>query len=89
MLDSTHKSSDNRGMNKLPLEKRVQILNMMVEGSSMRAISRVADVSINTVFGSAWHSTRFRSGHVVVANTKIACYRLGLHIFGRYSSDAD
>ena len=36
-------------MNKLPLEKRVQILNMMVEGSSMRAISRVADVSINTV----------------------------------------
>ena len=36
-------------MNKLPLDKRVQILNMMVEGSSMRAISRVADVSINTV----------------------------------------
>ena len=36
-------------MNKLPLEKRVLILNMMVEGSSMRAISRVADVSINTV----------------------------------------
>ena len=36
-------------MNKLPLEKRVQILSMMVEGSSMRAISRVADVSINTV----------------------------------------
>ena len=36
-------------MNKLPQEKRVQILNMMVEGSSMRAISRVADVSINTV----------------------------------------
>ena len=36
-------------MNKLPLEKRVLILNMMVEGSSMRAISGVADVSINTV----------------------------------------
>jgi IS1 family transposase len=36
-------------MNKLPLEKRVQILSMLVEGSSMRAISRVADVSINTV----------------------------------------
>ncbi len=36
-------------MNKLPLAKRVQILSMLVEGSSMRSISRVADVSINTV----------------------------------------
>jgi IS1 family transposase len=37
------------GMNKLPLETRVQILSMLVEGSSMRAVSRVAGVSINTV----------------------------------------
>jgi IS1 family transposase len=36
-------------MNKLPLEKRVQILSMLVEGSSMRSISRVVGVSINTV----------------------------------------
>lgn len=36
-------------MNKLPLAKRVQILSMLCEGSSMRSISRVADVSINTV----------------------------------------
>ncbi len=36
-------------MNKLPLAKRVLILSMLVEGSSMRSISRVADVSINTV----------------------------------------
>lgn len=36
-------------MNKLPLAKRVQILSMLVEGSSMRSVSRVADVSINTV----------------------------------------
>ncbi len=36
-------------MNKLPLHTRVQILNMLVEGSSMRSISRVAGVSINTV----------------------------------------
>ncbi len=38
-----------RGMNKLPSDKRVQILQMLCEGSSMRSISRVADVSINTV----------------------------------------
>lgn len=37
------------GMNKLPLAKRVQILAMLCEGSSMRSISRVVDVSINTV----------------------------------------
>jgi IS1 family transposase len=37
------------GMNKLPSEKRVQILSMLVEGMSMRAVSRIADVSINTV----------------------------------------
>ena len=36
-------------MNKLPIEKRVMILNMLVEGMSMRAISRTVGVSINTV----------------------------------------
>ena len=36
-------------MNKLPHAKRIQILAMLCEGSSMRSISRVADVSINTV----------------------------------------
>lgn len=36
-------------MNKLPLAKRTQILAMLVEGSSMRSISRVTGVSINTV----------------------------------------
>ena len=36
-------------MNKLPLAKRTQILAMLCEGSSMRSISRVCDVSINTV----------------------------------------
>src|SRR3984893_18669373 len=36
-------------MNKLPLAKRVQILSMLCEGSSMRAITRVTGVSLNTV----------------------------------------
>ncbi len=51
MIDAKHKSSYNVNMNKLPLAKRVQILSMLCEGSSMRSISRVADVSINTVSG--------------------------------------
>src|ERR1700693_4719723 len=50
MLDDKKKRSDNKGMNKLPLAKRVQILSMLVEGSSCRSISRVADVSLNTVY---------------------------------------
>ncbi len=36
-------------MNRLPIEKRVQILSLLVEGSSLRSVSRVCDVSINTV----------------------------------------
>jgi len=36
-------------MNKLPIAKKVQIINMLVEGMSLRAASRVADVSITTV----------------------------------------
>lgn len=36
-------------MNRLPTHKRVMILNMLIEGMSMRAISRTVGVSINTV----------------------------------------
>jgi IS1 family transposase len=36
-------------MNKLPTEKRIQILHALVEGNSLRATARLADVSFNTV----------------------------------------
>ena len=36
-------------MNRLSPEARAKILSMLVEGMSMRAVSRIADVSINTV----------------------------------------
>ena len=36
-------------MRQLPTGKRAQIIAMLVEGVSLRAISRIADVSINTV----------------------------------------
>lgn len=49
ILEDKHKCSYIRGMNKLPLHKRMQILAMLVEGSSMRSISRVVGCSINTV----------------------------------------
>jgi IS1 family transposase len=50
ILEAKHKSSYVSGMaNKLSLETRVRILGMLCEGQSMRAISRLCDVSINTV----------------------------------------
>jgi lambda repressor-like predicted transcriptional regulator len=36
-------------MNRLPNEKRAQIIGMSVEGMSMRAVSRLVGCSINTV----------------------------------------
>lgn len=36
-------------MNKLDIKTRITILNLLVEGSSMRSISRITGVSINTV----------------------------------------
>ena len=37
------------GMRKLAIKARVQILNLLCEGMSMRAVARIADVSFNTV----------------------------------------
>jgi IS1 family transposase len=36
-------------MNRLPLGRRAQIIGLLAEGNSLRAASRLADVSINTV----------------------------------------
>src|SRR3954467_13380557 len=36
-------------MNRLSIAERAKILGMLVEGNSLRSISRMADVSINTV----------------------------------------
>lgn len=67
-----------RRMNKLPLSKRVQILSMLCEGSSMRSVSRVAGVSINTVTKllidagnacAAFHDDRMRN----VKSKRIQC----------------
>lgn len=49
MLDISLGIDYTKTMNKLTTSKRVQILQMLCEGSSMRSISRIVDVSINTV----------------------------------------
>src|SRR5947208_7685276 len=78
MLDEKQRSAHMRGMNKLPLAKRAQILSMLCEGSSMRSISRVADVSINTVYKLLAEAgpvcTRFHDATVRgVASQRIQC----------------
>jgi len=49
MLDTQAKKIHSEGMNKLPSEKRRQILHLMVEGNSIRGIARLVDVSPVTV----------------------------------------
>ena len=49
MLDTQAIRLHSGGMNKLPAEKRRQILHLMVEGNSIRGIARLVDVSPVTV----------------------------------------
>lgn len=50
------------GMNKLSVVQRAQILTLLCEGSSMRSISRICDVSINTVSKLLVDAGRFCAG---------------------------
>jgi IS1 family transposase len=45
----TFASQTKKQMNKLPLEKRVQIVNLLVEGNSLRATSRITGASKVTI----------------------------------------
>jgi IS1 family transposase len=49
MLDRSSTITYLGPMNTLPLHKRKQIIQLLVEGNSLRSCSRIADVSINTV----------------------------------------
>ena len=61
-------------MNKLPLKTRAQIINLLVEGNSLRATSRITGCSINTVtkllvdVGKACQE--FHNNHVIAVNAK-------------------
>lgn len=61
-------------MNKLSREQRKTILSLLVEGSSMRSISRTVGVSINTVskllVDAGLASTEFHEQHVLEVDAK-------------------
>ena len=75
-------------MNKLPAAKRVMILTMLVEGMSMRSISRTVGVSINTVSKllveageacAAYHDEAVRD----VSATRVQCDEIWSFIYAK------
>ncbi len=75
-------------MNKLDTKTRAMILNMMVEGSSMRSISRVVGVSINTVTKllveageacAAYHDETVRN----VGATRVECDEIWSFVYAK------
>ncbi|HEV3235866.1 MAG TPA: IS1 family transposase, partial [Gemmataceae bacterium] len=63
-------------MNKLHLSKRVQILNALVEGSSLRSTSRMAGVSINTVIKLMIDAGQACAKYQDEVMTSLSCERL-------------
>jgi IS1 family transposase len=75
-------------MNKLSLEKQVQIINLLVEGNSLRSTSRITGTSINTVtklfvdVGRACQ--RFHNGIVMEVTTKrIQCDEIWSFVYAK------
>ena len=75
-------------MNKLPIAKRAQILNLLVEGNSLRAASRLADVWINTVYKllvdageacAAYHDEHVRG----VAARRVQCDEIWSFVYAK------
>ena len=75
-------------MNELPHTKRVQILSMLCEGSSMQSTARVTDVSINTVTKlleqagaacEAFHDKAVRN----VASKRIQCDEIWSFVYAK------
>lgn len=65
-------------MHKLPREKRTQVLHALVEGNSLRAASRLADVSFNTVLKLFADAGRACADYQDRTLRKLPCKRLQL-----------
>ena len=83
-------------MNKLSTLKRAQVLSMLVEGMSMRAITRIPDVSINTVaklLNDAGHAcAAYHHEHVrgIRSHRRVECDEIWAFVYakGRAVRDA-
>ncbi len=65
-------------MNKLDHAKRVQIINLLVEGNSMRATARIADVAFNTVAKLFIDTAKVCADYQDKAFRNLGCKRLQL-----------
>jgi len=81
-------------MNRLPLNIRVQIINLLVEGNSLRAISRITGCSKNTItkllidVGSA--CMEFHHNHVVSLNSKrVQCDEIWSFVYAKQKNIPD
>jgi hypothetical protein len=82
MLDAKHEMSDSRALNKLDIASRAKILSMLCEGASMRSVSRLADVSINTVSKLLEDAGRFCAGFHDAKVRNVKAKRVRLTRFG-------
>lgn len=80
-------------MNQLPLSKRAKIIQLLVEGNSLRSCSRIADVSVNTVMKLAVDvgeaCVKFHSK--TVANlrcTRLECDEIYFFVYSRDRDEA-
>ena len=78
MLAVKHKGIYTMGMNKLTHDKRVQVLNLLVEGNSMRATARIADVAFNTVAKLFIQTAKVCLDYQDKAFVNLTCKRLQL-----------
>ena len=76
-------------MKKLPTAQRAQILSMLVEGMSMRSITRITGVSINTVAKlvhdageacAAYHDEHVRG---IAGNRRIECDEVWAFVYAK------
>src|SRR5258708_7344143 len=75
-LTDTHKVHIIRGMNKLTRAERAQIISLLVEGMSLRAITRTTGASINTVTKLLVDAGKACSEYQDAAFQSLTCKRL-------------
>ena len=76
MLDRSSMARYVRVMNKLPRDKRVQIISLLVEGMSLRAVTRATGASINTVTKLLIEAGKACSEYQDRTFRKLTCKRL-------------
>ena len=79
----------NINMNRLSRERRIKILNLLVEGLSIRSIARVEDISLNTVAkllheaGAACKNYHNKHVRGIVGRRKVQCDELWSFVYAK------